>query len=77
VQKKYPGKWYISLEKIFSKDDIVISVVNIEAEDKSKNFYATSFFKMKNSMICEIYEYWGDVGEPPEWRINQGLSERY
>jgi ketosteroid isomerase-like protein len=27
VQKKYPGKWYISLEKIFSKDDIVITVV--------------------------------------------------
>ncbi|MCK4452821.1 nuclear transport factor 2 family protein [candidate division WOR-3 bacterium] len=77
VQKKYPGKWYISLEKIFSKDDIVITVVNVEAEDKSASFYATSFFKMKNSMICEIHEYWGDVDDPPEWRIKQGLSERY
>jgi len=77
TQKKYPGKWKISLEKIFSKDDIVISVVNVEAEDKSTCFYATSFFKMKNNMICEIHEYWGDVGDPPEWRIKQGLSERY
>ena len=77
TQKKYPEKWYISLEKIFSKDDIVITVVNVEAEDKSTSFYATSFFKMGNIIICEIHEYWGEIGEPPEWRIKQGLSERY
>lgn len=77
TQKEYPGKWYISLEKIFSKNDTVITVVNVTTKDKSISFYATSFFKMKNSMICEIYEYWSDVDEPPEWRIKQGLSERY
>ena len=77
TQKKYPGKWYISLKKIFSKEDTVITVVNVATKDKSISFYATSFFKMKNSMICEIHEYWGDVDDPPEWRIKQGLSERY
>ncbi|CAK7086366.1 nuclear transport factor 2 family protein [Tissierella sp.] len=75
--KKYPGRWIITLDKIFSKDEIVVSAVKVEAEDKSSSFYATSFFTVKDSLISEIVEYWGDNGEPPQWRVEQTLSERY
>ena len=75
--KKYPGRWIITLDKIFSKDEIVVSAVKVEAEDKSSSFYATSFFTVKDSLISEIVEYWGDNGEPPQWRVEETLSERY
>lgn len=75
--KKYPGRWIITLDKIFSKDEIVVSAVKVEAEDKSSSFYATSFFTVKDNLISEIAEYWGDNGEPPQWRIEELLSERY
>ncbi|WP_353093201.1 nuclear transport factor 2 family protein [Tissierella praeacuta] len=75
--KKYPGCWIITVDKIFSKDEIVISAVKVESEDKSSSFYATSFFTIKDNLISEIAEYWGDNGEPPQWRIEESLSERY
>lgn len=75
--KMYPGRWIITLDRIFSKDDIVVSAVMVEAEDRSISFYATSFFTIKDNLISEIVEYWGDNGEPPKWRIEEKLSERY
>ncbi|MSU00322.1 nuclear transport factor 2 family protein [Tissierella pigra] len=75
--KKYPGRWIITLDKIFSKDDIVVSAVKVEAGDKSSSFYANSFFTINNGLISEIVEYWGDNGEPPQWRVEESLSERY
>lgn len=75
--KKYPGRWIITLDKIFSKDEIVVSVVRVESEDKSSSFYAASFFTIKDNLISEIVEYWGDNGEPSHWRIEESLSERY
>ncbi len=75
--KRYPGRWIITLDKIFSKDDMVVSAVRVEAEDRSISFYATSFFTIKDNLVSEIVEYWGDNGEPPEWRIEERLSERY
>lgn len=75
--KKYPGRWLINIDKIFSKEDIVVSAVRVESEDKASSFYATSFFTIRDNLISEITEYWGDNGEPPEWRLNELLSERY
>lgn len=75
--KKYPGRFIITLDKIFSKDDMVISAVKVETEDRSNSFYATSFFTIKSSLTCEITEYWGDNSEPPVWRFEEKLSERY
>lgn len=77
VNKKYPGRWRISVEKIFSIEDTVISTVKIENEDKSIGFYATSFFTMKNGLIRQVTEYFGDNGQPPRWRMEEALSEIY
>lgn len=75
--KKYPGRWIINIEKIFSQDDIIISAAKVESEDKLNSLYLVAFLKLKNNKIHEITEYWGDNGEPPKWRIEECLSERY
>jgi hypothetical protein len=77
AQKNYPGTWKIILEKLISVNEIVISVVKVTSVENSQSFYATSFFEFKGNYIIEIIEYWGEISEPPEWRINSGWSDRY
>ena len=72
AQKNYPGTWKIILEKLISINEIVISVVEVTSAENSQSFYATSFFEFKGNYIIEITEYWGEISEPPEWRINVG-----
>jgi hypothetical protein len=75
--KRYPGRWYVDLEKVFVCEETVISVDKIFNVENTLNFYVTSFFKLENNLIQEIIEYWGDTGEPPKWRIDENLSECY
>lgn len=77
TQKNYPGTWKIILEKLISINEIVISVVKVTSVENSQSFYATSFFEFKGDYIIKITEYWGEISEPPEWRINGGWSDRY
>jgi len=77
ANQKYPGRWLISIEKNICMDDTVISAVMVESEDKTSSFYATSFFYLKENLIQQITEYWGINGEPPAWRVQEILSERY
>jgi hypothetical protein len=77
ANKKYPGRWLIAIEKNFSIDDTVISAVRVESEDKANSFYATSFFYLRENLIQEITEYWGMNEEPPKWRTEEALSEKY
>lgn len=77
MNQKYPGRWIISIEKLLSNEDTVVSAAKVESEDKSSSFYDTAFFTIKNNVITEIAEYWGDNGEPPMWRIEEKLSQRY
>jgi len=77
VNKRYPGRWYIDIVDVFAKDDLVVSVVRVYSHENKHSFYATSFFKFENGLIAEITEYWGDITEPPAWRVAEGLSERY
>ncbi len=75
--RNYPGNWNISVEKILSIENNVITAVKVSSDNGNGSFYATSFFKITNNLIEEITEYWGENGEPPEWRIKEKLSEQY
>ena len=75
--KKYPGKWSIGIEKLVAMDDTVITAVRVVSDDGEASFYATSFFTIKDGLIREITEYWGENSEPPPWRQKDSLSERY
>lgn len=77
ANEEYPGRWVISLARLVSENDTVVSVVYVESADRAASFYATSFFTFRDGLITEITEYWSDCGEPPAWRIEKGLSERY
>lgn len=75
--KQYPGKWSIQIEKLTVADDTVVTAVRAASEDGSKSFYAASFFTIKDGLIREITEYWGENGEPPAWREDCPYVERY
>lgn len=77
TQKNYPGTWKIRIVKLISIDDIVLSVIKVTSIDNSQSFYAASFFEFTGDYIIEITEYWGEISEPSEWRINGGWSERH
>lgn len=75
--KRYPGRWHVDLEKSYVSGETTISVAKLYNSDHTLNFYVTSFFKLKDNVIEEIIEYYGDNGEPPKWRLEEELSERY
>jgi len=75
--QKYPGKWSIKIEKLVAVEDTVITVVRVESLGGETGFYAVSFFTVRDGLIQEITEYWGENSEPPEWRIGCPFAERY
>lgn len=82
VNRQYPGKHKITLDKIISNGSDVVTTVVVESlfegQPEPLFFFATSFFSFDNGgMITGITEYWADTAEPPRWRIESGLSERY
>ena len=77
MNKKYPGRWHIDVVDVVGKDDLVVSVVRVYSNENQHSFYATSFFKFEKGLIAKITEYWGNITEPPAWRIAEGFSQRY
>lgn len=77
VNQKYPGRWRIFVEKVISKEDLVISVVRVESSETVESYYANSFFKFEDGKINEIIEYWSENAEPPAWRTEGDFAERY
>lgn len=75
--KAYPGRWHANIERINVADDQVITTVRISAPDQDISAYVTSYFELREGKIIKITEYWGDNGNPPEWRLDSGFSEWY
>ena len=75
--KKYPGHWYATIKEYNECEKYIITTVLIENSVEKISFYVTSYFTIDDYKIKEIKEYWGNNGEPPVWRVNEKLSERY
>jgi len=54
-----------------------MSVVRVYSKDEKHSFHAISFFKFDDNIISEITEYYGEISEPPAWRIKEKFSEQY
>ena len=48
--------------------DMIVTVAHVYPKDRSWSLHVTSFFKLENSKIESIDEYWAEDGEAPEWR---------
>jgi hypothetical protein len=75
--KQYPGRWFTEIERVHEIENIIITTVKVTAPDLGVSAYVTSYFELQNQKISSITEYWGDNGNPPEWRIESNLTEIY
>lgn len=75
ANRVYPGRWRITVERLESIHNLIITVVKMVGHDIS--FYTTSFFTLEEERIIRIEEYWAENSEPPEWRVEAALSVQF
>jgi hypothetical protein len=84
VNCEYPGKWQCHIEDVqcysrFHDYNRITAVVKVWDGDGNVA-RVISFIELgdtENELIQTLTEYWGDVGEPPEWRQKLGVGKRY
>lgn len=78
VNRNYPGKHDIKVNKVTSHGDQVISEVFIRSVlpgNKRLKLFAVSFFTIRNGKIASAREYWSDTYPAPSWR--KRWAEKY
>lgn len=63
----YPGNWLYETERMVQSGDTVIIAARVY-EAAGKSFHEVMFAVFCENRIKTMHEYWGDDGEPPEWR---------
>lgn len=71
---EYPGKWAGEIERKEVMVDLIITAAHVYSRDRALSFHVTSFIRVSGGKIAAIDEYWGDDGEPPEWRIAKQIG---
>lgn len=81
---EYPGDWRGRIEDVQCylcfNDYNRITVVAKVWDGKNNASRVVSFIELgntENELIQSMVEYWGDVGEPPEWRQKLAIGKRY
>lgn len=66
VNKNYPGRWRIEVQKLVaSGDDVVTDVILSDGEHTER---AVSFFQLSGGKILREVDYWPEPYDAPEWR---------
>lgn len=71
---EYPGTWNGIVERVEEINNTVITVVRVYNSDASISVHATSFIKFDNDKIIDMDEYWGEDGQPPQWRLDKKIG---
>lgn len=71
---EYPGKWHGKIERVETIDDLTVLVGNILSKDDDWSLHVVSFIKTKDDKIVSMDEYYGDDGQPPQWRLEKRLG---
>ncbi len=71
---KYPGNWDGTVERIETSGDRIITVTRVFAKHTDISFHVTSFIRTEDDAIVSIDEYWGDDGNPPQWRRDMHIG---
>ena len=72
---EYPGHWCGNVERVEIVGDLVISIARVWLVDNDDSFHAVSFFKFQGNKILCLYEYWGEDGVGPQWRLNKKIGK--
>ena len=68
VNCAYPGSWEGELERVEESGDMLICAARVRSKESGASCHAVSFIRRARDRIVSAVEYWGDDGEPPEWR---------
>ncbi|MCL2343672.1 MAG: nuclear transport factor 2 family protein [Firmicutes bacterium] len=69
----YPGTWDGAVERVENAGERMIVVAKVW--DKKSAYRVVSFLALEGGKIRRLDEYWGDVGEVPEWRREMGIGK--
>lgn len=71
---EYPGEWTGEAERLETVGECSIMAVHVHTKDGSLSFHVVSFIRMKDDLISELDEYWGDDGPVPGWRKEKQIG---
>jgi hypothetical protein len=74
---EYPGSWNGEVERVEVADLVMIIVAKIWSTEFACR--VASFLEFAGDKISRLDEYWGDIGDAPQWRkdmrIGKAISE--
>jgi ketosteroid isomerase-like protein len=75
VNRIYPEGWSVEVLRVLDLGDIVVSEVRVPHD--TSEFWASSFFEVRNGKIVGGREYWveSSTHDVPQWRAH--LVERW
>ena len=72
---QYPGEWSGLIKRIEKIDNLIITVTHVWEINEPLEFHVTSFIKVEDNKIVSIDEYWGNIEETPQWRLDLKLGK--
>lgn len=73
----YPGDWTTRVRRLDAIGDTAISLVQITEAGGTESLHVVSYCSFEGDKIARMDEYFSDDGEPPSWRLEQNIGERY
>lgn len=73
---EYPGTWEGKIEQVEWLDNKIIYAAKVWSPEPKMVSHVTSFLTMKGDKILRMDEYFGDDGEPPQWRKEMNLGKK-
>jgi hypothetical protein len=79
---EYPGEWDGRIEnfyviKSFDSETVFVAKVRNAAGYAARVVSFITFADTEDRLIQYLTEYWGDIGESPEWRKKMNIGTRY
>lgn len=68
VNCNYPNEWDYILERIEIVEDLIITVAKVFGVNVKEEHRVVSFIKIYDNKIISLEEYWGIIGEKPNFR---------
>ena len=73
----YPGDWRTKVRRLDAVGDTVIALVRITDAGGATSLHVVSYCTFAGDRIARMEEYYSEDGEPPAWRGEQSIGERY